>query len=87
MIGIPREDVPFILRSIANHRREIPMSASTHNDAACQKCSFFDGASSADLGLCRFNPPVSQPTADAHGLWPQVSNADWCGHYEPEPPH
>ena len=64
------------------------MSASTHGDAACQRCSFFDDAgASAALGLCRFNPPVSQPNADAHGLWPKVSNDDWCGHYKPEATH
>ena len=55
-------------------------------DAACSKCAFFDAspASDQDLGLCRYNPPVSQPSADAHGLWPKVSNGDWCGHYEPQ---
>ena len=35
----------------------------------------------ADEGLCRFNPPVSQPAPDAHGLWPVVGKEDWCGHY------
>ncbi|UPG74220.1 hypothetical protein MVG78_08910 [Roseomonas gilardii subsp. gilardii] len=39
------------------------------------------------LGLCRYNPPVTQPSAEAHGLWPKVSNDDWCGHYEPETKH
>jgi hypothetical protein len=34
-----------------------------------------------DEGLCRFNPPVTQPSAEAHGLWPVVSAEDWCGHY------
>ncbi|MBE7212085.1 MAG: hypothetical protein INR65_13775, partial [Gluconacetobacter diazotrophicus] len=61
--------------------------ASTHGDATCQKCSFFDGAQSTDLGLCRFNPPVTQPSAEAHGLWPKVSTDDWCGHFEAETTH
>lgn len=55
-------------------------------DAACTRCTFFDnGASKAGqgLGLCRYNPPVSQPSSDVHGLWPVVSAADWCGHYAP----
>ena len=61
-------------------------------DAACTRCAFFDdhaaqaGTASAgsgeELGLCRFNPPVSQPSGEVHGLWPVVSGADWCGHYE-----
>jgi len=62
------------------------MSATTHTEAACKKCSFFDDQST-DLGLCRYNPPVSQPTAEAHGLWPKVAGNDWCGHYEPETTH
>jgi hypothetical protein len=32
-------------------------------------------------GLCRFNPPVTQPSAEAHGLWPVVGATDWCGHF------
>ncbi len=54
-------------------------------DAACGKCAFFDAsrASGENLGLCRYNPPVSQPSADAHGLWPMVAGGDWCGHYQP----
>ena len=62
----------------------------THNPSmACTKCRFFDdhasngGSTSDSAGLCRFNPPVSQP-ADAHGLWPVVTDADWCGHFAPE---
>ena len=60
-------------------------------DATCGHCTFFDdhaaqaGAAKAggqDLGLCRYNPPVSQPSSEAHGLWPVVAEADWCGHYE-----
>ena len=56
--------------------------------SACGHCAFFDhhhgnGAQQAqDGGLCRFNPPVSQPGPDAHGLWPVVSEGDWCGHFE-----
>ena len=53
-------------------------------DAACTKCTFFElrTAAGSDLGLCRYNPPVTQPSADAHGLWPVVAAKDWCGHYE-----
>ena len=55
--------------------------------SACGSCAFFDdhhgnGAAPAEGGLCRFNPPVSQPGPDAHGLWPVVSEKDWCGHFE-----
>ncbi len=54
--------------------------------ASCSKCTFFDhtatGAQVPHIdGLCRFNPPVSQPGPDAHGLWPVVSDNDWCGHF------
>ena len=60
------------------------MSMAQTQDVACTKCKFFDEAAakpqSAD-GLCRFNPPVSQPSADTHGLWPVVSSSDWCGHF------
>ncbi|RYC32146.1 hypothetical protein D3273_10535 [Lichenibacterium minor] len=58
--------------------------------SACGNCAFFDehhgnsAAATQDGGLCRFNPPVTQPTADAHGLWPVVSEKDWCGHFAPE---
>ena len=53
-------------------------------DAACTKCVFFEvrAAAGPDLGVCHYNPPVSQPSADAHGLWPVVAAKDWCGHYE-----
>ena len=46
--------------------------------AHCESCAFYDehhtntGKQAADEGLCRFNPPVSQPAPDAHGLWPVV---------------
>ena len=56
-------------------------------NASCSKCVFFDdhagnGAqASKNDGLCRFNPPVSQPGPDEHGLWPVVSDGDWCGHF------
>ena len=66
------------------------MSHATVANAACQKCTFFDDHAAAaakqaeELGLCRYNPPVSQPSADAHGLWPKVSTKDWCGHFKPE---
>ena len=55
---------------------------------SCGRCAFFEGqdaAPSGPEGLCRFNPPVSQPTADTHGLWPVVTEKDWCGHFAPGP--
>ena len=58
--------------------------------AQCESCAFYDehhtntGKQAADEGLCRFNPPVSQPAPDAHGLWPVVGKQDWCGHYSTE---
>ncbi|WP_349369097.1 hypothetical protein [Salinarimonas sp.] len=53
---------------------------------ACGNCQFFDDkAPSApaknDAGLCRFNPPISQPARDDRGLWPVVEKEDWCGHF------
>jgi hypothetical protein len=62
------------------------MSASVH----CESCKFFEahksnsGDARSAQGLCRFNPPVSQPGPDARGLWPVVANSDWCGHYSIE---
>lgn len=58
--------------------------------ASCEACRFYEdhkvngGVSQADAGLCRFNPPVSQPDASARGLWPVVTSADWCGHFAPD---
>ncbi len=56
--------------------------------AHCESCAFYDdhntGKQATDEGLCRFNPPVSQPAPDAHGLWPVVGKEDWCGHYSTE---
>ena len=58
--------------------------------AACQKCTFFDdhaqtqAQSAGSDGLCRFNPPISQPSPESHGLWPVVSSSDWCGHFAPD---
>jgi hypothetical protein len=60
------------------------MSMTQTADVACTKCKFFDdhvAKPAADEGLCRFNPPVSQPSPEAHGLWPVVSASDWCGHF------
>lgn len=54
---------------------------------ACSACTFYeDHAANAakveeDAGLCRFNPPVTQPAPAAHGLWPVVSASDWCGRF------
>lgn len=59
--------------------------------AHCESCTYYDehhhNAGKANQthatagGLCRFNPPISQPGPDAHGLWPVVGKQDWCGHY------
>lgn len=55
---------------------------------ACGNCQFMDTESKAAAkhakngsGLCRFNPPMAQPAADAHGSWPVVATKDWCGHF------
>ncbi len=64
------------------------MSLSQSQDVSCTKCRFFDdhvAKPSAEDGLCRFNPPVTQPSPDAHGLWPVVSGMDWCGHFSMDP--
>jgi hypothetical protein len=59
-------------------------------NATCQSCKFFDDHKSNsaqaqnDAGLCRFNPPVSQPGPDTKGLWPVVATEDWCGHFSAE---
>ena len=59
-------------------------------DVKCDTCKFYDehkvngAVARGDEGLCRFNPPVSQPSAQDHGLWPVVSGSDWCGHFMPE---
>ncbi|GJD35356.1 hypothetical protein [Methylobacterium aerolatum] len=59
-------------------------------DAHCESCKFFDehksngAAAQGDAGLCRFNPPVSQPAPESKGLWPVVSSSDWCGHFTAE---
>jgi hypothetical protein len=58
------------------------------NTASCKACSFYEdhaanGAAAVEnAGLCRFNPPVSQPDANARGLWPVVASNDWCGHFD-----
>ncbi len=60
------------------------MSMAHTQDIACTKCKFFDDHTAkpqADDGLCRYNPPVTHPSAEAHGLWPVVSATDWCGHF------
>ena len=54
---------------------------------SCASCAFFDehaAAQASHEGLCRFNPPVTQPTPEAHGLWPVVTGKDWCGHFAPD---
>ena len=61
------------------------MSLAQTADVACTKCKFFDDhvaqMQAQDDGLCRYNPPVNQPSEKAHGLWPVVSRTDWCGHF------
>ena len=58
--------------------------------AHCESCTYFDehrtnsGKAANDGGLCRYNPPVSQPGPDSHGLWPVVGDKDWCGHFAAE---
>lgn len=58
------------------------------NKASCKACTFYEdhaangGSVASDAGLCRFNPPVSQPDANARGLWPVVAGNDWCGHFD-----
>ncbi|MDP1025708.1 hypothetical protein Q5H91_00640 [Sphingomonas sp. KR1UV-12] len=59
------------------------MALTTAGTAACAKCKFFDSEQSAELGLCRYNPPISQPSGDTAGVWPKVEASDWCGHFEP----
>lgn len=46
------------------------------NTLSCYDCTFFEdhvanqGTSVGDAGLCRFNPPVTQPEPNARGFWP-----------------
>lgn len=58
------------------------MPLTTADGAACSKCMFFDAEASSALGLCRYNPPISQPSGDSAGVWPKVEAQDWCGHFE-----
>ena len=54
---------------------------------SCESCTYYEqghtnkGQAARDEGLCRYNPPVSQPGPETHGLWPVVGQRDWCGHY------
>lgn len=55
---------------------------------ACESCTYYDQkhsnagkATAENAGLCRYNPPVTQTSPDAEGLWPVVKKEDWCGHY------
>ena len=58
--------------------------------SSCQACAYYDehhsntGKPTTEEGLCRYNPPVSQPGPDSHGLWPVVTKSDWCGHFSTE---
>ena len=55
--------------------------ATGFSGASCDHCRFYDdhklngGVANTDAGLCRFNPPVSQPDAKSQGLWPVVTPA------------
>lgn len=57
---------------------------------SCKECAYYEdhvantNREIQDGGLCRFNPPVSQPAADDRGLWPVVNSSDWCGHFSSE---
>ena len=61
-----------------------------NNSTCCASCRFYDdhklneAVANTDSGLCRFNPPVSQPDPLGHGLWPVVAPDDWCGHFSPQ---
>lgn len=53
----------------------------------CKSCAFFEdhitnkGSVKDDEGLCRFNPPVTQPAEDKRALWPVVTSKDWCAQF------
>ncbi len=61
-------------------------------NAACESCRFFDdhklnGANAqGDEGLCRFNPPVSQPAPESTGRWPGGAATEWGAHFTAEMP-
>lgn len=63
------------------------MQTAVQQASSCDACVFFDdhdagtGTVANGSGLCRFNPPVSQPDASSRGLWPVVASEDWCGHF------
>ena len=52
----------------------------------CESCTYFDehqtnsGKQADGEGLCRFNPPISQPAPDAHGLWHYAAEAAAAQH-------
>ncbi len=54
---------------------------------SCNSCAYYEDhvANNTKVaehaGLCRFNPPVTQPEPNARGLWPVVTSSDWCGHF------
>lgn len=65
-------------------------AAHTTTTTNCDSCIFFEehvvnaAQTADDAGLCRFNPPVTQPKPDARGLWPVVKADDWCGQFTAE---
>mgnify|MGYP000164333160 FL=1 len=62
------------------------------DDETCLSCMYFD--KSKDMlvgkgtGSCRLAPPtgaallIGQGQVAPIGVWPQVSEGDWCGQYE-----
>jgi hypothetical protein len=60
------------------------------NKTSCNVCAFYEDHIAnretivENAGLCRFNPPVTQPEVSARGLWPVVGANDWCGHFSSE---
>ncbi|RDE10662.1 hypothetical protein [Pelagibacterium lacus] len=67
------------------------MATANHSATTCNSCVFFEdhvinaaAQTTADAGLCRINPPVTQPDPDARGLWPVVKSNDWCGQFTAE---
>jgi hypothetical protein len=55
---------------------------------ACGNCQFMDNQSktaaqhqSQNAGLCRYHPPLTRDGNGAAGVWPVVTEKDWCGHF------
>ena len=52
----------------------------------CEDCKYFEQCNKF-LGWCRRNPPTILLTEDrfGDGVWPNVSQEDWCGEFVEEP--